>query len=99
MVVVADNGLNLELQLQVLPCSPASLAFSPVLRQGQRGFHCAELLTKFSAQACSFNRKECAGPISILFSSDLEKSADLLSDSATAHKYCQELLKLYRTVN
>jgi hypothetical protein len=33
MTAVADNGLNLELQLQALPCSPANLAASPVLRQ------------------------------------------------------------------
>jgi hypothetical protein len=89
MVAVADNGLNLELQLQALPCSPASLAASPVLRQDNVA---SVVLAKFSIQACSFNGKECAGPIPILFSTDPEETTELLCDPATANEYCQELL-------
>jgi hypothetical protein len=63
MVAVADNGLSLELQLQALPCGSASLAASPVLRQDNVA---SIVLAKFSVQTCSFNGKECAGPIPIL---------------------------------
>jgi hypothetical protein len=94
MVAVADIGLSLELQLQALPCGSASLAASPVLRQDNVA---SIVLAKFSVQTCSFNGKECAGPIPILFSTDPEETAaELLSDSATAHEYCQELVKLRR---
>ncbi len=55
------------------------------------------VLAKFSVQTCSFNGKECAGLIPILFSTDPEETAaELLSDSTTAHEYCQELVKLRR---
>jgi hypothetical protein len=92
MVAVADNGLSLELQLQALPCGSTSLAASPVLRQDNVA---TIVLAKFGVQSCCFNGKECAGPMPILFSDDPEETAaELLSDSATAHEYCQELVKL-----
>jgi hypothetical protein len=92
MTAVADNGLSLELQLQALPCSPASLAASPILRQDNVA---TIVLAKFSIQASSFNGKECAGPIPILFSTDPEEATELVSDPATAHEYCQGSSELF----
>jgi hypothetical protein len=86
MAAVADNGLSLELQLQALPCSPANLGASPILRQDNVA---TIVLAKFGIQAVSFNGKECAGPIPIMFSSNPEEAAELLADPATAHEYCQ----------
>ncbi len=86
MTAVADNGLNLELQLQALPCSPAGLAASPILRQDNVA---TIVLAKFGIQACYFNGKECAGPIPTLFSTDPEEATELLSNPATANKYCR----------
>jgi hypothetical protein len=87
MTAVADNGLNLELQLQALPCSPANLAASPVLRQDSVA---TIVLAKLGIQACYFNGKECAGPVPTMFSSDPDEAAELLNDPAVAHEYCQE---------
>ncbi len=90
MTAIADNGLNLELQLQALHCSPAGLAASPILRQDNVA---TIALAKFGIQACYFTWKECAGPIPTLFSTDPEEATELLNDPATVHEYCQGPLK------
>jgi hypothetical protein len=89
MTAVADNGLNLELQLQALPCSPANLAASPVLRQDNVA---TIVLAKLGIQACYFNGKECAGPVPTMFATSPEEAAELLSDPAVAHEYCQGIM-------
>jgi hypothetical protein len=86
MAAVADNGSSLELQLQALPCNPANLGASPVLRQDNVA---TVVLARFGIQAVSFNGKECAGPIPVMFSTEPEEAEELLSDPATAHEYCQ----------
>jgi hypothetical protein len=74
----------------VLPCSPADLAACSVLRQDNVA---TIVLAKSAIQACHFNRKECAGPIPIMFSSDPEEAMKLFSDPAVAQEYCQEIHK------
>jgi hypothetical protein len=86
MAAVADNGLSLELQLQALLYNPVNLGVSPILRQANVA---TIVLAKFGIQAVSFNGKECAGPIPVMFSSDPEEAAELLTDPATVHEYCQ----------
>jgi hypothetical protein len=85
MAAVADNGLSLELQLQALPCNPANLGTSPILRQDNGAMI---VLAKFGIQAISFNGRECAGPIPVMFSSDPEETAELLTGTRLYRLSC-----------
>jgi hypothetical protein len=87
MIAVADNGQTLELQLQALPCSAATLGAYPVLRQDNVA---TTVLAKFAIQATYFNGRECAGQVPTMFSNDPEEALQLLEDPAVAHAYCQE---------
>jgi hypothetical protein len=87
MITVADNGQTLELQLQALPCSTATLGAYPVLRQDNVA---TTVLAMFAIQATYLNGRECAGPVPTMFSSNPEEAHRLLQDPAVAHAHCQE---------
>jgi hypothetical protein len=71
MVAVADNGQTLELQLQALPCSTATLGAHPVLRQDNVA---TTVLAKYGIQSICFKGRECAGPVPTMSSNDPEEA-------------------------
>jgi hypothetical protein len=89
MVAVADGGAALELQLQALPCSLATVQTHPTLRQD----NIASIVLSRQPVICPcFDGIRIAGPVPVIFSSEpAETAAALRADLKAYFSACQSL--------
>jgi hypothetical protein len=89
MLAASGNLKGLELQLQGLPCSGATLQSTPVLCKDNVA---AVVLARFDVEAACFDGLAAAGPVPRFFStSPAETGRQLLDNLELAHGYCQAL--------
>jgi hypothetical protein len=89
MLAASGDLKSLELQLQGLPCSGATLQATPMLCKDNVA---AVVLARFNVEAACFDGLAAAGPVPRFFStSPAETGKQLLENPGLAHSYCQAL--------
>jgi hypothetical protein len=89
MVAVADGGAALEIQLQALPCSLATVQTHPILRQD----NVATIVLARQPVICPcYDGVRIAGPVPVIFSAVPAETAAALSSNLEAYfSACQSL--------